>query len=179
MMNLESYAIHFVGLKEGKHQFEYKIDNTFFDEFDYQEFLNSDIQVDVCLNKKNTHLEFDFHIKGQIEVECDLTLEHFNLPIENSMSVVVKFGDDFKEVDEELIFIPHGQHDFQVEQYIYECVILAIPQKKIHPGVKDGTLDSEILEKLNHHSVNRQENKIKDKDKTDPRWDKLKKLLNN
>ncbi|QTY28008.1 DUF177 domain-containing protein [Flavobacterium sp. CS20] len=175
MLNLEDYAIHFVGLKEGKHQFEYKINNTFFEEFDYQEFSKSDIQVEVTLIKKNTHLEFDFHIKGKVEVECDLTLEHFDLPIENSLYLVVKFGDEYKEVDEELLFIPHGQYDFQIEQFIYECVALSIPQKKIHPGVEDGTLDSEILEKLNHHSIDREKD-LKNNE-TDPRWDKLKKLL--
>lgn len=173
MLNLEDYAIHFVGLKEGEHQFEYKIDNAFFDEFDYQEFYNSDIQVVVNLVKKNTHLEFDFYIKGIVEVECDLTLEKFDLPLENTLSLVVKFGEDFKEIDEELLIIPHGEHEFQLEQYIYECVILALPQKKIHPGVEDGTLNSEILDKLNYHSV---DNNKKDKE-IDPRWDKLKKLL--
>ena len=174
MMNLEDYAIHFVGLKLGEHQFEYEIDNTFFDEFDYQEFYKSNIQVDVHLNKKNTHLEFDFHIKGKVEVECDLTLEHFDLPIENTLSIVVKFGNELKEVNEELVIIPHGQHEFQVEQYIYECVILALPQKKVHPGVEDGTLDSEILDRLNHHSI---DNKNTENKEIDPRWEKLKTLL--
>ena len=171
----ENYAIKFTGLKLGEHHFEYKIDNTFFDEFDYREFLESDIQADVILNKKNTHLEFDIHIQGKVKVECDITLETFDLPVENALSIVVKFGDDFKEVDEKLTIIPEGQNEFQIEQYIYECVILAIPSKKVHPGVEDGTLDSEILDKLNHHSIDREEN-IENKE-TDPRWDKLKKLL--
>jgi uncharacterized metal-binding protein YceD (DUF177 family) len=171
----ENYAIKFTGLKLGEHRFEYKIDNTFFDEFDYQEFLESDIQADVILNKKNTHLEFDIYIKGKVKVECDITLETFDLPVENALSIVVKFGDDFKEVDDKLIIIPQGHNEFQIEQYIYECVVLAVPSKKVHPGVEDGTLDSEILDKLNHHSIDREEN-IENKE-TDPRWDKLKKLL--
>ncbi|NBC57384.1 MAG: DUF177 domain-containing protein [Bacteroidetes bacterium] len=174
MLNLEDYAIRFVGLKEGEHQFEYRIDNTFFDEFDYQEFLKSDIQVDIHLVKKNTHLEFDFHIEGKVEVECDLTLEHFYLPIENSLSLVVKFGDEYKEINEELLIIPFGQDEIQIEQFIYECVVLALPSKKVHPGVEDGTLDSEILDKLNRHSINQ---KNTENQEIDPRWDKLKKLL--
>jgi len=161
-----------MGLKLGEHHFDYQINNTFFDEFDYNEFQNSDIQVDTYLNKKNTQLEFDFHIQGKVKVNCDLTLEPFDLPIENTLSIVVKFGDDFEEVDEKLIIIPRGEHEFQVQQYIYECVLLALPSKRVHPGVEDGTLDSEILEKLNHHSVDNNNNK-----QTDPRWDKLKKLL--
>jgi uncharacterized metal-binding protein YceD (DUF177 family) len=171
----ENYAIKFSGLKLGEHYFEYKINNTFFDEFNYQEFQESHIQADVVLNKKNTHLEFDIHIEGKVRVECDLTLENFDLPVENALSLVVKFGDDYREVDEKLTVIPHGQNEFQIEQYIYECIVLALPSKKVHPGVIDGTLDSEILDKLNHHSIDREENT--DNRETDPRWDKLKKLL--
>lgn len=171
----ENYAIKYTGLKLGEHQFDYYIDNTFFDEFDYQEFKESQIHADVLLVKKNTHLEFDIHIQGKVRVECDVTLENFDLPIENALSLVVKFGEDYKEVDEKLSIIPAGQNEFQIEQYIYECVVLALPSKKVHPGVEDGTLDSEILEKLNHHSIDREEN-IENKE-TDPRWDKLKKLL--
>ncbi len=170
----ENYAIKFVGLKLGNHHFEYQVDNTFFDEFDYKEFQHSDIQVDVHLNKKNTQLEFDFHVKGKVGVNCDLTLESFDLPIENTLSILVKFGDDYEEVDEKLVIIPRGEHSFQIEQYIYECVLLAMPSKRVHPGVEDGTLDSEILDRLHHQNNS---NEQTEEQTTDPRWDKLKKLL--
>jgi uncharacterized metal-binding protein YceD (DUF177 family) len=86
----------------------------------------------------------------------------------------VKFGDEFEEVDEKLVIIPRGDFEFKVEQYLYECVLLALPSKRIHPGVEDGSLDSEILDRLNHHSVNKDNKK---ENKIDPRWDKLKNLL--
>ena len=60
-----------------------------------------------------------------------------------------------------------------VAQYIYEMMVLAVPSKKVHPGIEDGTLKSEILEKLDELSP---ENN-KDIEETDPRWDDLKKLL--
>jgi hypothetical protein len=41
-----------VGLKLGKHHFEYQISNAFFEIFDYDEFENSDIKVNVVLEKK-------------------------------------------------------------------------------------------------------------------------------
>jgi len=171
----EDFAIKYIGLKQGLHHFDYQLDNTFFDKFDYQEFQHSDIQVDVHLNKKNTQLEFDFHIKGTVNINCDITLEPFDLPLENVMSILVKFGDEFEEVDEKLVIIPRGEYEFQIEQYIYETVLLALPSKRVHPGVEDGTLDSEILDKLNYHSVDK--NDKKEEKTIDPRWDKLKNLL--
>ena len=36
--DLKAYDIHFAGLKDGEHLFEYQVDNHFFELFDYQEF---------------------------------------------------------------------------------------------------------------------------------------------
>ena len=54
MKKTKEYLIPFVGLKLGKHHFEYQIDNTFFDLFEYDEFQNSDIKVSVVLEKNPT-----------------------------------------------------------------------------------------------------------------------------
>jgi uncharacterized metal-binding protein YceD (DUF177 family) len=53
-------------------------------------------------------------------------------------------------------------------------LVLAVPQKRVHPGVEDGTLQSEILDKL--EELQPKEN-TKSLEETDPRWDDLKKLL--
>ena len=51
-----------------------------------------------------------------------------------------------------------------------------MPSKRIHPGIKDGTLKSEILDKLEELSPKGIEEE-KDKEGIDPRWNTLKKLL--
>ena len=53
--------------------------------------------------------------------------------------------------------------------------MLSIPQKRLHPGLKDGTLKSDILESLKDLSPDRLDNKSEWD--IDPRWEKLKKLL--
>jgi hypothetical protein len=42
----------FIGLKLGKHHFEYQISNAFFEIFDYNEYQDSNIKVNVVLEKK-------------------------------------------------------------------------------------------------------------------------------
>ena len=44
--------------------------------------------------------------------------------------------------------------EVNIQQYIYESIVLSLPAKRVHPGVKDGTLKSEILEKLEELSPN-------------------------
>jgi uncharacterized metal-binding protein YceD (DUF177 family) len=49
--------------------------------------------------------------------------------------------------------------------------------KKTHPGIKDGTLKTPALDKLNELTVKNQKQRNKKEENIDPRWDKLKKLL--
>ena len=170
-----------MGLKLGKHHFEYQISNAFFEIFDYDEFQNSDIKVNVVLEKKNSMLELGFKHKGTVNVPCDLTGEDFDLPIKGSMKLIVRFGETYNNDNEELLILPFGEFEIDLAQYIYEMIVLSVPLRRVHPGVKDGSLKTEALEKLNELTLKEktQEDKKEDKEEEniDPRWDKLKQLL--
>lgn len=175
MNDLKEYLIQFIGLKLGKHQFDYQLDNTFFGHFEFEEFNDSNIKVEVLLEKKTTMLELKIKHKGTVNVPCDLTSEEFDLPIKGEIKLIVNFGDTFNDENEELLVLPHGEYEFNIAQYIYESIILSVPTKRVHPGVKDGTLDSKALEVLNNLAPT--EVKKEEEKDTDPRWDDLKKLL--
>lgn len=176
MKQLSEYLIPFIGLKLGKHQFEYQINNTFFENFDFDEFENSAVKVNVVLEKKSTLMELTLKHKGTVNVPCDLTGEFFDLPVKGKINVVVQFGEQFNNDNEELLILPHGEHQLDIKQYIYELIVLSIPLKKTHPGIKDGTLKTPALDKLKELSLNHQKQKI-EQEEIDPRWDKLKQLL--
>ena len=178
MKKLNEFLIPFIGLKLGKHQFEYQINKAFFESFDYDEFESADIKVSVVFEKKSTMLELNFKHKGTIHVPCDLTNEMFDFPIKGKLKVIVQFGEEYNDDNNELLILPHGEHEINISQIIYEMIALSIPFRKVHPGVKDGTLDSEALRKLNELRVEeiKEENKNTE-DNIDPRWDKLKQLL--
>jgi len=91
--------------------------------------------------------------------------------------LVVKFGDKFNDELEDILIIPHGEYEVNVAQYIYELIILSVPAKRLHPGIKDGTLQSDILKRLEELSPKDIEEKEKTSEKVDPRWNTLKKLL--
>jgi uncharacterized metal-binding protein YceD (DUF177 family) len=169
------FLIPFIGLKLGKHQFEYQINKAFFEHFDYDEFESVDIKVNVVLDKKSTMLEVNFKHKGTIHVPCDLTNEEFDLPIKGKLKLIVRFGETYNDDNEELLILPFGEHQINVAQYIYEMIVLSIPLKKVHPGIKAGTLASDVLLRLKE--INVQEPIEIKEEHTDPRWDTLKKLL--
>jgi len=178
MNRKKEYLIPFVGLKLGKHHFEYQINNAFFGIFEYDEFKNSDIKVDLVLEKKSNMLELGFKHKGTVNVPCDLTGEDFDLPIKGKLKLIVRFGETFNNDNEELLILPFGEFEIDVAQYIYEMIVLSVPLKRVHPGVKDGSLKTETLEKLDELKVKEQNKGKENKEENiDPRWDKLKQLL--
>ncbi len=171
----KEYTIPFVGLKLGIHQFEYEVSNDFLALFDFEEYNSSNINVELEFNKKGTFFELRFKAEGTVNVDCDVTTEPFDLPINNELFMVVKFGDEFNDENEEVLIIPHGDYEINVSQYIYECIVLAVPSKRVHPGVEDGSLQSDILEHL--ESLAPSEKKSTNEEEIDPRWNKLKNLL--
>ncbi len=177
MNKTKEYLIPFIGLKLGKHHFEYQINNKFFEIFDYNEFQNSDIKVNLVLEKKSTMLELAFKHKGTVNVPCDLTSEDFDLPIKGKMNLIVRFGEAFNNDNEELLILPHGEFEIDIAQYIYEMIVLSVPLRRVHPGIKDGSLKTEALTKLKELAVKEKKEEKKEEENIDPRWDKLKQLL--
>jgi uncharacterized metal-binding protein YceD (DUF177 family) len=177
-MEMKEFTIPFVGLKLGKHSFSFEITKTFFNHFEYEDFNESNINLDVVLDKKSTLLEITLSYRGFVNVYCDVTNEPYNQDVSGDYHFVVKFGNEYNSDNEDLLIIPHGSYEVNIQQYIYESIILGLPTRQVHPGVKDGTLKSDILDKLEELSLKEEESKdSKKSEKTDPRWDTLKKLL--
>jgi uncharacterized metal-binding protein YceD (DUF177 family) len=172
MDKLRNYDVSFSGLKNGKHEFKFEIDKTFFQLFDTeQEFTNPRIEVNVLLDKHTTFLEFEIKIKGTVELVCDITNENFDYPIENEIKILVNFGEEYDDSNEDVITIPTGDA-FNIAHLIYENVMLSIPMKKISPNVSDE--DLKILDQFSPKDIEEEE-----EHESDPRWDALRKLRDN
>ncbi len=173
MKDLKQFNIPFVGLKEKSHLFEYQIDKTFFDAFNFDEYFDTDINVQLAFDKKSTMLQLTFTAKGTVNVTCDVSGEPFDQEINATLSLIVKFGDEYNDDNEEILILPHSEFQLNVAQYIYEMIVLNVPLKRVHPKVLDGTMESEAVKKLDTLRVDED----KATDDVDPRWDKLKSLI--
>lgn len=171
MNEMNMFIIPFIGLKEGKHQFEYQIDKKFFEAFQYDEFNDVDVKVELFFVKKPTLLELEFQFNGTVNIFCDISCELYNQPISDKFKLIVKFGDEYNDERDDILVIPHTEFQINIAQYIYESIILSVPSKRVHPNVINGSLKSEVIEKLKELEI--KEIKIEN---IDPRWDKLKDL---
>ena len=176
MKPLKEFIIPFVGLKLGKHHFDYRIGETFFEHFEYDDFNAVNVNVDMIFDKKASFFELDFSVKGFVNVNCDVTNESYNQDLKGDFHLVVKFGQEYNDENEEVLILPHGEYEINIAQYIYELIVLSVPIKRIHPGVEDGSLKSDILDKLEELSPGGEQKKESNED-IDPRWNTLKNLL--
>lgn len=170
----KEFVIPFAGLKLGKHRFRFEVTNTFFSTFGFEDFNAARLEITADLEKTSTVMELMLSGKGHVNVDCDLSREPFDLPIEAELELVIKFGDEFNDDAEDILVLPHGDHEVDIAQYIYEMIVLAVPQKKIHPGVVDGSLKSDVLDRLKEMELDPERKTEKE---NDPRWDALKNLL--
>lgn len=176
MKPLKAFDIQFVGLKLGKHNYKFEIDYKFFEYFEYDDFNNVNVIVDINLVKKSTFLELNFQANGLVNVNCDLTNENYDEKLCACFDLVVNFGNEYNDENDEILILPHGEYEINVAHYIYELIALSLPLKRVHPGVENGTLGSDILKKLEDLSPKCIDNNTPTED-TDPRWEKLKKLI--
>jgi uncharacterized metal-binding protein YceD (DUF177 family) len=173
MSVLKEFDIPFVGLKIGKHDFLYTIEPTFFSHFGFTDFQNLKINAKVTLDKKPSFLELHFAIEGNGQLQCDVSMEWYNQKISTTYDLVVKFGSAQEKDSDEIVILSEGTYQINIAHYLYESIVLSLPIKRIHPGVEDGSLQNEILEKLK--ALEPKEEKLNGQH--DPRWNKLKDLL--
>ena len=168
------YSIPVCGLKEGRHSYDFEIDIEFFDLFEESEIREGTLKAVVEADKRSSHMDLNIRIIGTVMISCDRCLEIFSFPVQSENRLVVKFGRTHEETDTDIITIPADEYELDLKQYFYEYILLALPIQRIHPADRNGksTCDPEMLEKLKEHVVAEEE-------KSDPRWDELKKLMNN
>lgn len=168
----KQFVISFGGLSIGNHQFEFDIDDRFFEELDYSETKKGKVKVILTLEKQSRLLQLTFDISGWVETICDRCLDPVECPINGTSILFVKFGKDFEEQSEDVIVIPEKQTQFDVRHYIYEFISLLIPYRHIHPEDGSGArgCDPVVLKKLEELAPPKT---------IDPHWEVLKNLNNN
>lgn len=176
MKSDRQFVIPFKGLKLGRHDFVFNIDDKFFDDFEVTEITKGNVVAEVLLDKKVSLLEFTFKLKGDVMVTCDRCLDEFSMPVEFETKLFVKFGEENEEQTDEILVLSFSEHEFDLKQYLYEYIHLSLPLRKVHPNDKKGKslCNKEMLKKLEEHVVHNEDDQI-----IDPRWDDLKNLLNN
>ncbi len=169
-----SCTIPLLGLKEGRHAFDFEIGEEFFGQFEESEIREGSLIVHIDIDKRSSHIDLSIRISGSVKICCDRCLEMFFQPVVCENRILVKFGKNIEDSDPDIITMPVDEHELDLKQHIYEFILLDLPIKRVHPDDNDGnsTCDPVMLKKL-------EELIVEDEIENDPRWDELKKLIGN
>lgn len=164
------FLVNIPSLKNGQHEFQYEIKNSFFERFEGDLVEKGAGNCGLVLKKSETMMQLAFELDLQVELICDRSLEPFQFPIKEKHELIVKFGEQDEELSEDLIVINRDTQTFDVAPYLYEFIGLNIPMKKLHPKFEgqespDLIYQSEADEEESEETI-------------DPRWEALKKLSN-
>ena len=168
------YNIEYKGLKEGQHDFEFEVEDTFFAHFEESLIKDGEVYIKATLEKRSAFLKLHLKIKGWVELSCDRCLENYPQKIKQKTELFVKFGESEYEEGENVVWVLTEEHHLNLTQTIYEYVSLSIPLRHVHPKNKEGKrkCNKKMLAKLkNYMHIENVEEEI-----TDPRWDALKNL---
>jgi uncharacterized metal-binding protein YceD (DUF177 family) len=115
-------------------------------------------------------MELNFSISGTVNAICDKCAEEFDMPIDSENKLIIKVGQSeaADEMNDDIINIAGNEQKFDLSQYIYEYIILALPSKRVHSLKSD--CNKEVLKKFNLLSI---EEKTETKEPSDPRWKEL------
>jgi uncharacterized protein len=179
---ITEYNINLVGLSDKRHEYDFVLDNGFFELFDQTLVNGGQLQAHVVLDKSPLLLTFEIHIQGVANLTCDRSLETFDYPLDITETLLVKYGDQEMELDENVLQIPHDTQAINLAQHLFDFIGLAIPMKKLHPRFEvDETSDADILiySTAPDEPAGAGNEADADEGPVDPRWDILKKLNNN
>jgi uncharacterized metal-binding protein YceD (DUF177 family) len=169
------YLIPFAGLKNGEHKFDYVIEDAFFTAWKNSEIQHARIHTQVILTKEINLLVFDVKMEGTINVLCDRCGDPFDFPVWGERKLIVSLTNDKFDDGDDIVSLSLDAYEIDISQTLYEYITLLLPQRRIHPVKEDGTsgCNENALKILNKLSTKEEEQK------TDPRWDALKKIKQN
>jgi len=174
--NSKEYQVDILTLGDKETQYEFAIDNLFFQALEQQIVSKGNLKANVALQKSTTMIKATIDLLGKIELVCDRSLRDFMYPIAVHHTIYFKFGDKNEEISDDVVMIKEDTAVLNLAQYLFDCIGVEIPIKKIHPELITEK-DNEEGDILIYSSVSN-ENELTDNniDILDPRWEALKKL---
>jgi uncharacterized metal-binding protein YceD (DUF177 family) len=194
-MNKE-YNVELKSMKSDVEERVFTLNDTFFADLDAPEVQKGRLTVQLQVRRTSGLYVLRFHTHGTILIPCDRCLDDMELPIDTDDELKVKLGDHYDD-ENEIIEIDENEGFLNVAWFIYEFIALNIPMTHVHePGACNESMVEELKKHLCVSALDEDnedswldadddsvEDATEDHDdaprEMDPRWNALKKILDN
>ena len=127
-------------LELGSYNFDFQLDNNYFEQLDHSFVLGGLVRVKAHLNLRADDFDLTLSVKGTVSVTCDRCLEPMNIDI-----------DDEEMLDSEEIFNLQSSISNQIldlKWLAYELIVVNLPTVHCHP---EGGCNPEMIALLQNH----------------------------
>ncbi len=152
----KEYILPVAGLKDGDHQYDFHIGESFFKNMGWDQLDGENIDIDLNLSKHNKLMVLDFDFHGSVFCPCDRCLDPFEISLKFKDRLIIKFSPEISEPeiyedDENVVmYVNEDTSEIDLSHFIYESIILQIPIKRAHEIDK---CNSEIIKILKNYQV--------------------------
>lgn len=176
MKALIPFSIPVSGLRDGQHRFDFEIDSSFFAAFDESPIEQGQLKVHLDFDKRPGMFVLEFTIEGTVETPCDRCLEKIQLPVTGEHRLLVKFSNEERPDEAEVIYVSPELEKLNVARYVYEFIVLSMPMIKVYDCENDenAVCNEEMLSYLDEEAASGSETIAE----ANPIWDELRKKLN-
>ena len=172
MCYLERFDIDLKALTDEVTPLSWELDDQYFNALEEVQVQGGSLHVSGSIRKTVGFFELLLHTVGTVRIPCDRCLEMMDQPIVADLRLVVKLGAEYNE-DDDIITVDENKGVLNTAWFIYESIALAVPIQHVH---QPGDCNDAMMRVLQEHSAARSSD-ADAKQEIDPRWEKLKGLL--
>lgn len=181
----QRYTIAWKGLKEGAHDFEWRVGDDFWKGREESGIKGGDVNVEAVLERgtggANAAMRITVAMTGGVIASCDRCLEDCELPVVFKGQLAVKFSEEEQPFEGDIMWVNPADGVLDLEQYIYESIVLSLPLRRVHPEDVHGVplCNPAMLERfkiVSEEEFERLTAETEQPAEDDPRWNKLKEI---
>jgi len=137
-------------LKEGSNLFKFKLNKTFFTNYEFNEAKSFDIDAIIEIYCSSLFFNIKLLSKGTINVLCDVCYDDLKVNIDSNYSDKINIS--YKNNKDLTSLKITNNNEIDLSDFIYECCLLSIPMKKTHSLKECNKTNIGILDKYLLHN---------------------------
>ena len=145
-----NFTIPLAGLPFGHTDYQYVINDSFFEDRDYSEVKKGVVNLHLGVEKMETMFVLTLNFEGKVVLQCDRCGDDYEQGIKDSAEIYLKYGAGKDDEDEDVIIITKNDSEFDLSDLIYEYIILSLPIHRTHDD--ESLCNQEVLAKLHNFS---------------------------
>ena len=150
------FTIPLAGLPFGHTDYQYVINDKFFEDRDYSEVKKGVVNLHLGVEKMETMFVLTMNFEGKVFLQCDRCGDDYEQKIEDSAEIYLKYGAEKNDEGEDVIIITKDDSEFDLSDLIYEYIILSLPIHRTHDD--ESLCNQEVLAKLHNFSQSEAKN---------------------